>query len=88
MSITLTGRVQGVGFRFFVEEAAQALGLTGWVRNGWDGGTVEVEALGDPGTLEELCHRLREGPPLAHVTGSRIIEIPEQDGETGFVVRY
>ena len=37
LSITVSGRVQGVGFRYFTEDAAEALGLTGWVRNTWEG---------------------------------------------------
>jgi len=61
------GRVQGVGFRFFVIETAQQLGLTGWVRNRWDE-SVEVLAEGEHDKLEQLLFALRRGPSLAHVT--------------------
>ncbi len=60
------GRVQGVGFRFFVLQRAVALGLNGWVRNLPDG-MVEVMAEGDSGRLAELLAALHEGPDAAYV---------------------
>ncbi len=60
------GRVQGVGFRWFVQELAAARGLTGGVRNLHDR-TVEVEAEGPRPDLEDLLERLREGPYGADV---------------------
>ncbi len=59
------GRVQGVGFRDFVWTRANALGLAGYVRNGSDGRTVEVEAEGDKATLEKLLKDLKHGPPMS-----------------------
>ena len=56
-----------VGFRWFVVERARTLGLTGWVRNGEDGETVEVVAEGSEGVLRQLEEGLRTGPPSAHV---------------------
>lgn len=61
------GYVQGVGFRFFVQENALRLGLTGWVRNRWDG-SVEVMAEGSRETLEKLLAALYRGPRSATVT--------------------
>lgn len=61
------GRVQGVGFRYFVKTAADALNLTGWVRNKWDG-RVEVLAEGDRADLESLLDALRRGPRSACVS--------------------
>lgn len=61
------GRVQRVGFRFFVERQARALGLKGWVRNGSDGITVEVLAEGPRAALESLVEDLKRGPRLAQV---------------------
>jgi acylphosphatase len=61
------GRVQGVGFRFFVEAQAVALGLKGFVRNLSNGTAVEVVAEGEMPELEALLAALREGPPLAYV---------------------
>ncbi len=65
---TVTGMVQGVGFRFFVVRAASRRDITGWVRNA-PNGAVEVMAEGDPGMLKELVSKLQEGPPAARVTG-------------------
>jgi acylphosphatase len=60
------GRVQGVGFRFFVQDEAQKLGVTGWVRNNPDG-AVEVLASGSAAQLAALHGRLRSGPRSARV---------------------
>ncbi len=60
------GRVQGVGFRFFVEREAHMLGIAGWVRNNPDG-SVEVLAMGTPEQLAGLRSRLRAGPRAARV---------------------
>jgi acylphosphatase len=61
------GRVQGVGFRFFVERHAGSLGLTGYTRNLSDGMTVEVVAEGPRQALEALLTELRRGPRMAFV---------------------
>jgi len=61
------GDVQGVGFRFFMIRRAQALGLSGWVRNR-DDGTVEFVAEGRRHELEQLERAAREGPRMARIT--------------------
>ena len=61
------GSVQGVGFRMFVLDHAQALGLSGWVRNTFDG-RVEVLAEGSRTRLERLLERLSRGPRAAFVS--------------------
>ncbi|HKI85185.1 MAG TPA: acylphosphatase [Thermoanaerobaculia bacterium] len=60
------GRVQGVGFRFFVKRLADSLALVGWVRNVHDG-SVEVVAGGAEEVLRQFEQGLREGPPAARV---------------------
>ena len=62
------GRVQGVGFRYFVLDQASALGVTGWVRNRWDG-SVEVTAEGVLSKLNQLLNALYRGPRGSYVTG-------------------
>jgi acylphosphatase len=63
----IQGRVQGVGFRAFVIDRANALGVKGWVRNRWDG-SVEVVAEGEIAILEELLYALHQGPRMSNVT--------------------
>jgi len=65
--VTVAGRVQGVGFRFFAERAARELGVTGWVRNLPDG-KVESLAEGEEDAVARYLERLREGPRLGRVT--------------------
>lgn len=66
LSVLVTGRVQGVGFRYFVLQEARNLKLTGWVRNTADY-NVEVYAEGEEEKLMELLYILEEGPPMANV---------------------
>ena len=67
MHASVHGRVQGVGFRYFVVESANRLQLTGWVRNRFDG-TVEVIAEGPRGALDTLVGDLQRGPRASNVT--------------------
>ncbi len=62
----VTGRVQGVGFRWFVEREARLIGVGGWVRNR-DDGAVEVMASGTNAQLGLLYDRLKEGPRAARI---------------------
>jgi acylphosphatase len=64
--IVVTGRVQGVGFRFFALDAARREGLVGWVRNLADG-SVEAEAEGDADSLDRFEMAMRRGPPRSRV---------------------
>jgi acylphosphatase len=62
----ISGRVQGVAFRFFAQHVANMLGVTGWVANIYDG-RVEVVAEGEKEVLEEFLIELKKGPRLARV---------------------
>ena len=79
---TVSGRVQGVGFRAFVADAARAEGLGGWVKNLPDG-RVQVQAEGDKDALSRFEWRLWQGPPL-----SRVDDVASEDvvpaGAAGF----
>ena len=73
------GRVQGVGFRYFVYRAAVELGLTGYVKN-LDDGRVEVYAAGPGDKLSELARRLWKGPSHSDVRGVEEQEAPVRGG--------
>jgi acylphosphatase len=80
------GRVQGVGFRWFVEREAHILKIAGWVRNNHDGG-VEVLAIGTREQLAGLRSRLREGPRAARVDDVEESEAEPVAGLNSFQVR-
>jgi acylphosphatase len=76
--VAIRGRVQGVGYRAWVEHAALRRGLEGWVRNRRDG-TVEAVFAGDEDTVEAMLRACRQGPSGAKVEG---IETGESDVRT------
>jgi acylphosphatase len=79
MHATVEGRVQGVGFRYFVEEQALRLDVKGWVRNRWDQ-SVEVLAEGNRPALERLVAQLQRGPSAAYVSRLQV-EWEQASGE-------
>ena len=80
------GRVQGVGFRWFVEREAALLQIAGWVRNN-PNSTVEVLAQGTREQLAGLHSRLREGPRAARVDEVEVSEAEPIPGLTSFQIR-
>jgi acylphosphatase len=64
--IKVTGRVQGVGFRFFTEHNAKLLNIKGWVKNTRDGGVLAI-AQGSSENMKLFLEKLRTGPPLSRV---------------------
>ena len=81
----ITGRVQGVGFRYFAEGRANQLGVAGYVKNCWDG-SVEVYAIADEVTLEQFKRQLAEGPRSARVAALEESEEAVNSRYTGFVI--
>jgi len=79
------GRVQGVGFRYFAEQSAKALGVRGWVRND-DDGSVQVYTVGTAAQIAELSGLLWKGPRWAEVRGVDESEAALEDC-SGFAVR-
>jgi acylphosphatase len=69
--VLISGRVQGVAYRYFAEKYAKAFGVTGWVRNLYDG-RVEVLAEGSRDDIDRFLARLKEGPRLAQVDDFQI----------------
>ncbi len=83
----VSGRVQGVGFRWFVLQHAERLGLAGWARNLPDG-RVEVVGVGPATALRELEGALRQGPRFGHVDNVDKDEIPHNDiNSNSFIIK-
>ncbi len=76
--VILKGRVQGVGFRYFVYRQSQRLPVGGWVRNLWNG-DVEVFVEGESQPLNEFIASIRSGPPGAFVSDCEEESAPPQD---------
>ena len=77
--LLVSGRVQGVGYRWFASRSAESLGLTGWARNRREG-TVELEVFGPRPRIEQLVQQLREGPPASDVTEVAVHWLPAPEG--------
>lgn len=84
--VVVNGDVQGVGFRVSCQRQAQSLGLTGWVRNRWDG-SVEALFEGAEAAVGDMIDWCRLGPPRAEVTGVEVMEAPEGAPLKSFGVR-
>jgi acylphosphatase len=84
--IVVQGMVQGVGFRYFVVHHASALGLSGYVRNLYNG-DVEIEAEGERSLVEELIKEVKVGPRSAHVKDLKLEWKECQNRYKGFEVR-
>jgi acylphosphatase len=86
VELTVTGRVQGVNFRYYTEREAGRLGVAGWVRNEPDG-SVACHVEGDPDAVDALVAWCRQGPPAARV--ARVDVHPARDqGLSSFAVRF
>ena len=83
--IIVRGVVQGVGYRWFVKELAESMSLAGWVLNREDG-SVELEAEGTKGSLDEFESRLRTGNPSARVSELTAVPVAPRGGG-GFEIR-
>ena len=82
--LIIQGRVQGVGFRYFAQEEANALNLAGWVRN-LPEGHVEAYAEGPRADLETWTQRLRQGPPLSRVDHVHVKWRPAEGSTSGLL---
>ena len=86
LTATVMGRVQGVGFRWWVRSAADRLGLTGWVMNSADERSVELLAEGPAAALDELERLLEHGPPGAIVDRVEASRSPASGGYGRFQI--
>ena len=87
LHLQISGRVQGVGYRYFTKEEATKAGVSGWVMNLPDG-KVEAEIQGEENTLLEFISILRKGPPLGFVRDIVKYDVDVEEGEELFLVRY
>ncbi len=85
LHLVISGRVQGVGFRYFCYEEAQRLGLTGYARNRPDG-TVEAEVQGEEEALHAFKKAVEKGPRAARVSEIQNNEIEVQTNEKAFSI--
>jgi acylphosphatase len=83
--VIVSGRVQGVGYREFARRAAEAHGVTGFVRNRFDG-AVEARLVGAPAAVEAMIADLRRGPPYGRVAALTIVARGAAAPESGFFV--
>jgi len=86
LHVEVEGHVQGVGYRYFVQEVAAGLNVTGWVRNRMDG-SVEVVAEGMRENLEKLLAALRRGPRSAYVSDLHFYWLTATEEYSDFRVR-
>ena len=85
--VRISGRVQGVSFRYFTQRTARALGLTGWVRN-LPNGAVEALFEGERGIIEQALTACRQGPPAAAVEDLQVEWQPSAREFIDFTVRF
>ena len=83
--ITVHGRVQGVGFRYYVQHVGNRLGLNGDVRNCPDS-TVEIVVEGDARTIADFIQQVEKGPPLARVQRVDALDIPVKGTYRSFLI--
>jgi acylphosphatase len=81
-----SGKVQGVGFRWFVREQARRVGVDGWVRNCPDG-SVEVLAAGAPESVDALVRAVRRGPSAARVDVLNVLPAGGEVAPHPFTIR-
>jgi len=84
--LIVKGRVQGVGYRFYTQQYAQELGLTGWVKNLTDG-SVEIVAAGNSDLLEQLCTWVNQGPRYADVSSVEVNQLDTTNHFNSFTIR-
>jgi acylphosphatase len=86
LQLIVTGDVQGVFYRAFVEETAKKLGIHGFVKN-LENGAVEVYAEGSEEMLQEFVNKCKKGPVAAHVKGVKVLKTKDK-GIKGFLIEY
>lgn len=84
--VVVSGRVQGVSFRWYMQQKAHELGLSGWVRNLWDG-RVEAVIEGEEIAVHQILRWCRSGPPMAQVDDVQVTRESPRGDLSGFHIR-
>ncbi|SEM94950.1 acylphosphatase [Mesobacillus persicus] len=87
LKIVVSGKVQGVGYRYFTQMKALQFGITGWVRNREDG-TVEMLTTGTKETLDLFIEEIRRGNPFSTVDQIDINETEAEENYKSFAIKY
>ncbi|MDE2700249.1 MAG: acylphosphatase [Gemmatimonadota bacterium] len=85
--VIISGRVQGVGFRYFTQREGERFGLVGWVKN-LPNGDVEAEAEGDEARVDAFVEAIRRGPPASRILNYQINEIPANHRDVAFDITF
>ena len=85
VNMKITGKVQGVGFRFFVQQQARELDINGWVSNK-SNGAVEALAQGEKADLEQFIAKVKEGPSFSRVEDVSLNWVKEAEQYFGFEI--
>jgi acylphosphatase len=85
--ILLSGRVQGVGFRYFAEARASRYNITGYVRNTYDD-KVEIICQGEPDNLNKFILEVKKGPSFSHTTRVDMEEVKDSPIYDSFEIKY
>lgn len=86
VQVKISGRVQGVGFRYSTLQHAQKLGLSGWVKNTFDG-NVEAVFEGDEYKVEEMLLWCKKGPTMAYVQNLEVYKLTYEGSFDGFIIK-
>nr|WP_295972170.1 acylphosphatase [uncultured Bacillus sp.] len=87
LRIIVSGKVQGVGYRYFSQMKAAQYGIKGWAKNHTDG-SVEIIAAGSNEQLEPFIEDLRKGNPFSKINYMEITEMDHADHFPSFTIKY
>jgi len=82
----VTGRVQGVGFRYFTRQHARALGIDGFVKNHYDGSVMGL-AQGEKTAVDQFINLLKQGPSFSHVSDVKVTSCEARDNYSDFQIK-
>ena len=87
VNMIVSGMVQGVGFRWYILQEAEEIGVTGYVRNTWSG-EVEIVAEGEEWQIEALHEKAKQGPMRSRVTAVKVVKDSAKNEFNKFEIRH